>query len=523
MSDFVQADYTVEETVKGVRALLTDNSGIPPQNMKSFTLRPGDASVKITFEEPEDTVIDGQLICTTKGVIIVRKQGSMPENMDDGVIVLQNEEIGKYKNTPFVDSGLTNDVDYYYRFFAYSDHGVFNMNLANSKAVRPQEYILYGFKIDKNDSNPATRVTYLEMAEGMTPAYMDYSAGKFNYGSWNPEEIFFLQNNYPAMVKADGTEDYKLDPEDYTKKLDGSASDVSNTGYNGNAMARMDTVWLYQYEDSNYEYCYICNIQLTEDYHAYAHQRADGSIMEYRWYSLFDGSLVNNKVRSIKGQSTMNSQTGANEIAYAKANGDLWYTRSHSERELIKMLLILMGKSDNTQAVFGNGHYTGGSQASNLLKTGTLSDKGRFYGTNGTGVGVKVFHIENFWGNAWDRIAGCMYVGGKIKVKMTAPYNTTGDGYIDTGITMGGTSGGYISATKMTEYGRLPVTMNGSETTYTCDGGWYNASQVDYALAGGGCADGFRVGASALVLSDLVSNTGWDFGASLSCEQPLAA
>ena len=523
MSAFVEADYTVEETLKGVEAMLSDNSGIPPQNMKSINMRPGDKCVKICFGEPENTVIDNQLICTVKGVTIVRKQGSMPESITDGVVVLQNEEIGKYKDTPFVDSGLTNDVDYYYRFFSYSDHGVYNLNAENAKVVTPKEYILYGFRINKNDSNPATRVTYLEMAEGMTPAHMNYSTGKFDYGSWNPEEIFFLQNNYPAMVKSNGQEDYKLNPDDYTKKLDGSPSDVSNTSYDGNAMSRMDTVWLYQYEDTGYEYCYICNIQLNENYHADAHQRADGSIMDYRWYPCFDGSLINSKLRSIKGQATMNSQTGANEIAYAKANGSLWYTTSHSERNLINMLLILMGKSDNTQAVFGTGHYTGGSSASNLLRTGTISDKGRFYGTNGTGTAVKVFHIENWWGNIWKREAGFMYVGGKIKVKMTAPYNTTGDGYTDTGVTMGGTNGGYISATKMTRYGRLPVTMSGSDSTYTCDGGWYNASQVDYALVGGACNNGFLVGASALRLANLVSATAWAIGAALSCEQPLAA
>ena len=523
MSDFVQADYTVEETLKGVRQMLTDNSGIPPQNMKLINVRPGDACVKINFQEPDNTVIDGQLICTTKGVIIVRKQGSMPESMDDGVVVLQNEEIGKYKDTPFIDDGLVNDVDYYYRFFAYSDHGVFNMNIENSKAVRPQKYILYGIKIDKNNSDPATRITYLEMAEGFTPAKMNYETGEFEYGSWNPEEVFFLIDNKPWMVKSDGTPDYELDENDYTKKKDGTASDVSNTSYDGNAMAKIPLVWLKQYEDANYEYCYICNIQLDKDYHAYAHQRADGSIMDYIWLSCFDGSLISSKVRSIKGQTTMNSQTGTNEITYAKANGSLWNTRTWSQRNLINMLLLLMGCSDDTQTVFGNGHYTGGSQASSLLKTGTLSDKGRFYGTNGTGKAVKVFHIENWWGNAWERIAGLMYVGGKIKTKMVPPYNTTGDGYTDTGVTMGGTSGGYCSVTKMTENGRLPVKMAGSQTTHTCDGGWFNASQVDYALVGGTCSSGFLVGASCVRLNGLVSTSDWSIGAALSCEQPLAA
>ena len=105
---------------------------------------------------------------------------------------------------------------------------------------------------------------------------------------------------------------------------------------------------------------------------------------------------------------------------------------------------------------------------------------------------------------------------------MVAPYNTTGDGYTDTGVAMGGTSGGFISATKMTNQGRLPVTMSGSETTYTCDGGWYNASQVDYALVGGYSDDGLPVGASAVALNNLVSVADWYIGAALSCEQPAA-
>lgn len=523
MSDFAQAQYTIDEVLKGIRDMSTDNTGIPPANMKKIILAPGDGCCRINFIEPDNTVIEGQLVCTLKGVYVVRKAGSVPENLNDGTLVLNCTEIGKYRDTPFVDTGLDNDVEYFYRFFPYSDHGVFNMNPENVRSTTPKAYILYGFKVDKNNSDPATRVTYLEMAQNMTPAGMNYSSGVFDYGSWNPEEVWFLADNKPYMVNRDGTVEYELDENDYTLKADGTASDVSMTDHRMNAMAKIPLVWLYQYEDANYEYCYICNVKLNENYHAYAHERADGSVMDYIWISCFDGSLISNKVRSLKGQTTMNSQTGTNELTYAKANGELWNTRTWAQRNLINMLLMLMGRSDDTQTKFGNGHYTGGSSASNLLKTGTLSNRGRFYGTNGTGVGMKVFHIENWWGNAWDRIAGCMYVGGKIKTKMTPPYNTTGDGYNDTGVAMSGTSGGYISETKMTDQGRLPVKMSGSQTTYTCDGGWYNAGQVDYALVGGACSNGFYVGASALVLHILVSHTYWDIGASLSCEQPLEA
>lgn len=61
----------------------------------------------------------------------------------------------------------------------------------------------------------------------MTPAAMNYSAGRFDFGDWG--NVFFVKNNYPAMVKYDGTEDYKLDPNDHTKKADGKRHPMSQT------------------------------------------------------------------------------------------------------------------------------------------------------------------------------------------------------------------------------------------------------------------------------------------------------
>lgn len=49
----------------------------------------------------------------------------------------------------------------------------------------------YGLKINKNDSNPATRCTYLFDAVGMTPAAMNYSTGAFDFGDWG--DVFFVK------------------------------------------------------------------------------------------------------------------------------------------------------------------------------------------------------------------------------------------------------------------------------------------------------------------------------------------
>ena len=503
-------------------------AGIAPDNMRAFSCQVGDGQVKITFTFPGDTKVENpetgaaQVISSVKGVKIVMKAGSDPiENEYDGTLLIDSTTPGEYATTPYIATGLTNGQDYTFAAFPYSDQGAVNRNLANQRTVAPQAYILLGFKIDKNDSNPATKVSYTEQAVGLTPASVNLSTGAFNYGSF--ANFWFVSENKPYMVKSDGTPDYELDPMDYTKKANGTASDVSNLSYNGNAMAKIPLVYLRQWEDSSYEYCNICNIQLDDSYHAYAHTREDGSIMDYIYLSLFEGSLISGKVRSLKGQTPMNSQTGSNELTYAKANGALWSTRSWSQRNLINMLLILIGKTTDTQTAFGKGYYNyGNSSAPNYLTSGGASDKGQFYGSNKTRDYVKVFHIENWWGDVWERIEGCVTNSSThILIKDTPGYNTTGTGYTDTGIVPGGTSGGYISACVMTDHGLIPKTASGSETTHYPDVLWF--AKDCYALVGGASDHRLLVGALALALSSTVSVAGWHIGACLSCEQAKAA
>lgn len=274
-------------------------------------------------------------------------------------------------------------------------------------SVTPRAYTLLGFRMKKSEADPDTKVEYTEGAVGLTPAKVNLTTGEFDYGSF--ANFWFVKDNKPVMLNNDGTEAYELDPNDHTKKKDGTASDVSNSSFAGNAMSRIPKVYLKMWEADGYEYCNICDVKLDDDYHAYAHTRADGSEMDYLYLSMFEGSLVANKVRSIKGLNPMNTQTGSNELTYAKANGSGWSTRSWSQRNLINMLLILMGKTTNTQEAFGYGYYTGGSSsAPNYLTTGGASNKGQFYGTNKTRDYVKVFFIENWWGDVWERIEGCV-------------------------------------------------------------------------------------------------------------------
>lgn len=387
-------------------------------------------------------------------------------------------------------------------------------------------YRIFGFAVNKSDTNPATRVTYTDDNADFTPAHMNFGTGQFDYGSWGSE--WFVTGNKPLMLKNDGTVDYYLDPNDYTKREDGvTTSDVSNTNYAGNAMAQFPLCWMKQWEENGVMHTRVSDIQVDSTYKAYAHTRADGSIEPFFYWSMFGGSSISGKLRSLKGQAVAQSQTAETQIAQATANGELWYIHTWSRRNLIQTLLTLMGRNDNTQAVYGMGNCVSATSASGLIATGTAGT-GQFWGDDAQGKQVKVFHVEQFWGNQWDRTAGLINNSGNgLYVKMTPEgggYRVTDvNGYTKLNIVMSGTSGGYISQTVMTEFGRIPTVVSGSETTNECDGSWFNNSQLDYLIAGAGAGNAPGLGgAFTFAVDDAPSCASWTYGAGLSCDQPAA-
>lgn len=391
--------------------------------------------------------------------------------------------------------------------------------LAELKGQRPKRY---GYRVKISEGNPSSRVEYLFDAKGMTPAAMNFSAGAFSYGDW--ANVWFVRDNYPVMLRYDGTEDYRLDLNDYTKKLkDGSASDVASTAYNGNAMSAIPLIWVCRYEENGYQYVIFCEEQYDESYKAYAHTKPDGTIAPYAYHAIYEGSVQSGKLRSISGLAPTSSTTATQEVDYAKANNTSanWNIRYWSLNELIYDMLVMISKSTDVRGAFGQGHTTGGSSAADLLTTGTLNDKGQFFGYSATTYAVKVFHIENFWADRWERVVGCIYENAIWKVKMTPEgngYNLTGAGYIAVfrGIaSSSSTPNGYVKETKQTEYGKFPVGIGGSDSTYECCYHYSNGTIVAVLFVGGACNSGSLCGRS-LAVHIVAGAAGWSFGASLS-------
>lgn len=492
-----------------------------------------DGTVELRWKDPDDTIIDGQVLCSWKNSVVVRKQGGYPEHESDGMVVVDNTIRNTYNLTPFVDTLPDMENEYFYRVFPISVNGVVNYDNKNKFGNKVYEFIL-----NPNDSNPATCIKYAGENENYTPAKMNYTTGEFDYGSW--KDAFFMALFLPCMLyNSNATDDEGaslngqvmeyLDPDNYGLTIDGDASHVADTTCNANAMVEIGQIWIKEEIDADGKYhIYIASEQIDENYDCFTHINKDGTYRDVIYRSIYDGCNISNTIRSLSGQAICKTVAGNTQISYAQANGDGWNVDEYNLRRLINYLLLLIGRSTDTQTTFGTGRYSGGSaNSNNQLNTGTLNTKGMFYGDNNNGA-VKVFHIENWWGNIWKITNGVIQNGGKLLYKMcegtldgstVENYNTDGTGYIESGVVASGTiTEQYIK--KMSLVPKLGLVPNndsgGSSSTYFCDGWWSNSTVVGFARFGCNPCHGLLVGAFAFGVNIAVSHSDWGFGVSLS-------
>jgi hypothetical protein len=289
-------------------------------------------------------------------------------------------------------------------------------------------------------------ISYIEGTanENYTAVHMDYDNDVFDYGDWG--NVWFIKNLRPCMLNYDGTEAYLLDPNDYTKKADGTDSDISDSTFDGNVMVGIPKVYfkIVPIDDDHCNF-YFSDKKVDDNYHCWAHINNYGDEIPYCYLSAYDGSLVDSKLRSISG--LMPELRGINTlqefIAPNNQNDDnIWSMNTYSDWLLIVLLGLLISKTTNSQTSFGLGH-SNGSSTSNTYKgcinCGLANDKGLFWGTNVTGSPVKIFGIENFWGQYYRFMLGAIYSNGIQKIKLTygtqdgstvEGYNLTGNGYI---------------------------------------------------------------------------------------------
>ena len=456
--------------------------------------------LEIKWSDPSDSLWEG-----TK---VVMKEGSYPQNENDGQLVCDNKEKNAYSTTPLFLYDLDPSITYYFQLFPYTKRGSVNRDTANrasgtplaSKSATYYVYNLVGSTSGGGYVSPA----YGGSNSTFTPASLN-DDGTFFWGSW--KDAWFIPR--PCMLKYDGTVDYYLDPDDYTKKEDGTPSDVANLNYEGNAMMEWPEMY---YSLSKNGYDGLAGFYTSD---------TSGSYHRSKFYTAIYNCTGIEKLRSISGITTntsmYNYSSRANVIEKARANNTgnsaIWHIELISDKMIIAMLLVLLSRRINTQATYGLGMVNTTYTAMNNYITGTLNDKGLFYGskTDGT-VPVKIFGMENYWGHSERLLDGLSKYEKYIYFNFNVPnadgtLPTTGKLYYQytlgayTTSTINFDSSDYMLC--VTNYGIFPPHANHgssvsrSKTTGLCDRYALDYKQYTtyYATTGGNYSSGEYAGA----------------------------
>ena len=416
---------------------------------------------------------------------------------------------------------------------------------------------VYAFHIDSTDTDPDDCVTYLGKAVGMTPAGMNFDEGTFSYGSW--ENAFFMPR--PCFLNRNGTVDFYLYPNDYTKKSDGvtpshvdhlsniELGSTSSRDYSvGDYLVRNDNLYIVIDAiavgdtftvDTNIELAddaptdvygnammewgkdgkkiwykvvpdvegtsvtvYIADAQVDSGYHCWSFYDKTNTVKDHFYTGIYNSTYdVRGVLRSLSGEKPYRSLSFAGVVTAAELNNvgtdKGWYMECYSDWFLIAMLTVLIGKSIDTQSKFGNGY----ADTILRLSSGTMDTRGMFWGEVGFGVneGVKVFGMENWWGNMYRMVAGYLMNTntGIIKYKLTrgnadgslaTDYNATAVDYL-TGGEVIQQAAGYITKIKYysSSFCQVNTLSGASAVSY---GDWYKAERdpanKQYILAYGG-------------------------------------
>ena len=107
-------------TVLSTVEITGGGGGVEIGDVTNVTHTSKHGQVSFTWTDPANIEVDGVTLARWDGTMVVRKAGSIPETQTDGTLVVNSKSKNAYASTAFVDSTVTDDVLYYYRFFPYT-------------------------------------------------------------------------------------------------------------------------------------------------------------------------------------------------------------------------------------------------------------------------------------------------------------------------------------------------------------------------------------------------------------------
>ena len=378
----------------------------------------------------------------------------------------------------------------------------------NMMAAEP----IYGFIEHNAILAPGSRIEYTGACKGYTPLTVNKSTGAASLNSW--AGFPWLLANKPYMVHSDGTPDYRLNENDYTKKEDGAASDVSNTAYDGGAFSWAQKIYKQEYMAGN-DRVVNFSMKKRDGFEPVGFVDTDDNELEGVWIPMFYGSIVNEKMKCISGIQPCYSKTTAEEkTAIDKFGARAEFFGGPIVETLID-LLIMFAKTSNLQEAYGYGNSSGYDVSLTPtmgVKQNAVIRGGQFFGTSDGKSLNKIFHsivLGSY--QQWMRDPYEVVVNGRVKVSKDYTYDVTGDLYSDTGINVpdnktwdaNHNAAAYPSHYRTVPgYGSVPALGmdGGSSATGGCDGLWRKDPKQEFtgvALRFGNCSLGTWGGAGA--------------------------
>lgn len=399
------------------RISVTVSDATPPGDLTALSLVSLDreGAVRINIDWPEDC----------DGATVVYKTGSYPANINDGTVKNLSYHMYDSPSQPInhhpIYNGLTPGETYYFRFFPYhknieSDGSVtkiHNMNNtdANKTSVEMRQHTyLFGFDLDEEDPDPATRISYPDDVDNAEFAPVTASG----YGSW--ANILSTAGKYfmprPCMLKyTDDTILEYLDPNDYTKTIDGTTSHITDRTCGANAMMEWPKIYTKRWKTDNIYHFRVSDMAINQDYDCWCNWNKNDKTVGHFYTAIYP---TNNQVdlpRSLSGLDfdkssapgwvTFEDFTGYEEVL--TPNG--WYgTLLFSQAQLMTDLFLLCFRSNLLYNIIST-YSSNKSGLSTSFKTGFANTNGLWRMTT-TPNYSKLFGMEYLIGWGYTPLLG---------------------------------------------------------------------------------------------------------------------
>ena len=400
---------------------------------------------------------------------------------------------------------------------------------------------VYGF-IEHNDIlSPSERIEYIGLNKDFTPLMRDKQSGRMVLNSW--ADFSVIKANKPYMVHADGTPDYRLNEDDYAKREDGTASDVSNTAYDGGAFSWLMKIYKNEEMAGNDR---IVRFSLTprDGYQPVGFIGPDNKELEGVWIPMFYGSILGAdgetpKMVSFSGlQPTHNNTTDQEKTAITNFSSRAVFLGGPIV-ETVTDLLIMFAKTSNLQEAYGYGNSSGYDVSLTPtmgVKQNAVIRGGQFFGTSDGKSLNKIFHsivLGSY--QQWMRDPYEVVVNGRVKVSKDYTYDPTGVEYTDTGIAVpdnkiwDATNNALdypVHYRTVSGYGSIPALGmdGGGSATGGCDGLWRRDPKQTFTgvcIRFGYCVRGNACGLRARHWGDRGTHAFWDVGAAVLLLPPV--